>query len=185
MKHVSNFNRTLAILFSTLVLFTSCASTTMIESIPSGAKLYLDGEPVGTTPYSMTDEKIIGSCTSVKIQKENYSPFYTDICRDEEPNLNALVGGFFFWPIWFWAMGYKPSHIYELSSAGGKSIGTDTDDESLDILWKDKVSKPETEKAKTEDQTEGQPLHQGKVMKLDEAKPISDEEFQEQKLKDE
>ncbi|MCF8360775.1 MAG: PEGA domain-containing protein [Prolixibacteraceae bacterium] len=185
MKHISNFNRTLAILFSILVLFTSCASTTMIESIPSGAKLYLDGEPVGTTPYSMTDEKIIGSCTSVKIQKENYIPFYTDICRDEEPNLNALVGGFFFWPVWFWAMGYKPTHIYELSQAGGQSASDDTDSDSLDVLWKDKVEKTKTEKAETTNQTDEQPVHQSKVMKLDEAKPISDEEFHEQKLKDE
>lgn len=184
MKHISLFNRTLAIAISVLLLFSGCASTTMIESIPSGAKLYLDGEPVGKTPYPMTDEKIIGSCTSVKIQKENYNPFYTDICRDEEPNYKALVGGLFFWPIWFWGMGYKPSHIYELSPAVNNSADIENDEDSLDILWKDKVSNTEGDN-NVEEIIEEQPEHQSKVMKLGEAKPISDEEFQEQKLKEE
>ncbi|MBN1925122.1 MAG: PEGA domain-containing protein [Prolixibacteraceae bacterium] len=184
MKHFSLFNRTLAIAISGILLFSGCASTTMIDSYPTGAKLYLDGEPVGTTPYSMTDEKIIGSCTSVKIQKEEFNPFYTDICRDEEPNYKALVGGLFFWPIWFWAMGYKPSHIYELVPAGSKQAGIESDEDSLDILWKDKVSKPEGDN-KLEKSEKDQPTHQSKVMKLEEAKPISDEEFNEQKLKNE
>ncbi len=41
----------MALFMAGAMLFTSCASTTMIHSIPSGAKLYVDGEPVGSTPY--------------------------------------------------------------------------------------------------------------------------------------
>lgn len=41
----------------------------MIQSNPSGAKLYLNGENVGETPYSHTDTKIAGSTTTVQLEK--------------------------------------------------------------------------------------------------------------------
>ncbi len=35
------------IIFCGIILFSGCASTTLIQSIPTGAKLYMAGEPVG------------------------------------------------------------------------------------------------------------------------------------------
>jgi len=55
---------------TTLVFASGCASTTLIKSQPSGAKVYLDGESVGRTPHQMTDTKIVGSATRVKLVLE-------------------------------------------------------------------------------------------------------------------
>lgn len=41
------FLQTTALMLAILFLFSACASTTIINSIPGGARLYIDGEPVG------------------------------------------------------------------------------------------------------------------------------------------
>jgi hypothetical protein len=97
------------------VLFSSCASTTMIQSIPSDAKLYINGEPMGTTPYPYTDTKIVGSTNDVKLEKEGYEPLYTFFSRDEEVDVGAIIGGLFVWVPFLWIMKYKPIHTYELN----------------------------------------------------------------------
>lgn len=96
------------------VLFSSCISTTVIESIPSGAEVYLNGQKVGVTPYSMTDAKIIGTCTHVELYKEGFEPIYTNICRNEQLDMGAVVGGIFFTVPFLWTLKYDPFHVYEL-----------------------------------------------------------------------
>ena len=97
------------------VLLSGCASTTLIQSTPEGAKVYLDGESVGITPYSHTDTKIVGSTTSVKLEKEGYEPFYTYFSRNEQADVGAIIGGVFVWVPFLWIMKYKPTHTYEMS----------------------------------------------------------------------
>ncbi|KAB1065566.1 PEGA domain-containing protein [Salibacter halophilus] len=97
-----------------IILFSSCASTTLIKSEPSGAKLYLDDMPVGTTPYEHSDTRIAGSCTSVRIEKEGYKTLNTRFCRDEEANPGPLIAGFFFLIPALWGLKYKSIHAYEL-----------------------------------------------------------------------
>ncbi len=103
-----------SVLLAVLILFSSCASTTLIKSEPGIAKVYLDGEKVGTTPYYMRDTKIVGSRTSVKLTKEGYEEFNVDIFRNEETDAGAIVGGLFFLFPFLWTMKYKPEHTYEL-----------------------------------------------------------------------
>jgi len=102
------------VLFTAIVFMSSCASSTMISSIPSGAKVYINGESVGTTPYLHTDTKVVGSLINVDLIKEGYEPIYASFTRTEQINTGALVGGFFIWPIWLWTMDYKPTHNYEM-----------------------------------------------------------------------
>ena len=104
-----------SIILAGTVLLSSCASTTMIQSTPSGAKLYLDGENVGKTPYSHTDTKIVGSTTTVKLKKEGYETFNTSFSRNEQADVGAIIGGLFVWVPFLWTMKYKPTHSYELS----------------------------------------------------------------------
>jgi hypothetical protein len=96
------------------ILFTSCTSTTLIRSSPSGAKVYLDGEPVGTTPYTHRDTKVVGSTTVVKLEKEGYETLNTTFTRDEEVDIGAVVCGFFALVPFLWTMKYKPVRTYEL-----------------------------------------------------------------------
>jgi len=58
-----------------IIFFASCSSSTMIVSNPSNAKLYVDGEMVGQTPYRHTDSKIVGSTTDIRIEKEGYNVY--------------------------------------------------------------------------------------------------------------
>lgn len=118
MKNLYLKHRMLAILLAVIVLFSSCASSTMIESFPTGAELYLNGEAVGYTPYQMTDTKPMFSSTSVRIQKEGYRTFYTTITRDEEADVGAIIGGVFFFLPFVWALKYKPTHFYKLVPEG-------------------------------------------------------------------
>ena len=106
--------KALAILLAGAILFSSCASSTMIYSSPDGAKVYLNGEPVGKTPYLHTDTKIVGSTTTVRLEKEGYNPFYTTFSRDEEVDVGAIIGGIFVWVPFLWTMKYKASHTYEM-----------------------------------------------------------------------
>jgi hypothetical protein len=94
-----------------LLLFSGCASTTLIQSDPTGAKVYIDDEPQGFTPFTYSDTKIVGSYTYVRLEKEGYLPFTTVLTRDEEVDVAPIIGGFCgVWPLWLWFMKYKPIH---------------------------------------------------------------------------
>ncbi len=112
-----------SVILAGAVLFSSCASSTMIQSVPNGAKVYLDGEFVGETPYSHKDTKIVGSTISVKLKKEGYEPLNTSFSRNEQVDVGALIGGLFVWVPFLWIMKYKPTHTYELSPILDKQSG--------------------------------------------------------------
>lgn len=115
MKHkVTKATKAISILLAGSLLLTSCASTTMIQSSPNGAKIYLDGETAGRTPYTLTDMKIVGTCTSVRLEKTGYETFNTNICKNEQVDVGAVIGGIFFLFPFLWTMKYKPVHRYDL-----------------------------------------------------------------------
>ncbi len=97
-----------------LALTTGCVSTTLIKSYPSGARIYLDGEPVGTTPFQMSDQKIVGSATRVKLVLDGHEPYEAIIQRNEQFDAGACLGGVLVMFPFLWIMGYKPEHNYEL-----------------------------------------------------------------------
>lgn len=103
-----------ALLMAVVVLFASCSSSTLIQSEPSGAKLYMNGEYMGVTPFSYSDTKIVGSSTEIRLEKEGYEPLYTMMSRDETADVGAIIGGVFFLFPFLWTMKYKPTHNYEL-----------------------------------------------------------------------
>lgn len=114
MKTQRMMTKTVSVFLACSVLLTSCVSTTMIKSNPSGARLYLNGEPVGTTPYTHSDTKIVGSTTNVKLEKDGYETLHTYFTRDEEVDVGAIIGGFFVLIPFLWVMKYKPTHIYDM-----------------------------------------------------------------------
>ncbi|MCE1155883.1 MAG: PEGA domain-containing protein [Bacteroidales bacterium] len=119
-----------------IAMLSSCASTTLIQTIPSGAKVYIDGSPVGPTPYSLRDSKITGSATSVRIEAEGYETFHTVITKDEEVNVGAIVGGVFFLIPFLWTMQYKPVHTYELQPLKTEASAPATDSKSTAVAEK-------------------------------------------------
>jgi len=111
---MKNSKQLTSILLSGTILLASCSSMTMIQSYPSDAKVYIDGQAVGKTPYIYSDTKIVGSTTGIKIMKDGYKPLNTYICRNEKGDVGAIVGGLFFWVPFLWTMKYQPEHNYEL-----------------------------------------------------------------------
>jgi hypothetical protein len=105
---------------TTLLAFlaAACASSTIIQSQPSGAKLYLNGEPVGSTPYTMTDTKMIGSITTVRLESPGYETATGAITRNEEFDIGPCIGGMFVLVPFLWIFKYKPTHTFELKPAG-------------------------------------------------------------------
>ena len=90
------YSKSISLFAASALLFASCASTTLINTTPAGAKVYLDGEAVGTTPYSHKDTKIVGTTTTLKLEKEGFEPFTTTFSRSEQADVGAIVGGVFF-----------------------------------------------------------------------------------------
>ncbi len=121
MRKTKRFLKVISFFLSSLILFSSCASTTMIESMPSGAKVYVDDGFVGKTPYPYKDTKIVGSCTTIKLKKEGYEPLVTNLCRNERADVGAIIGGVFFLVPFLWTMKYNPVHNYELTPKSDKT----------------------------------------------------------------
>jgi hypothetical protein len=107
-----------ALLAGTLLLG-SCSSSTLITTQPAGAKLYMNGQYKGTTPYSHSDTKIVGTATDLRFEQEGYEPLQTVLVRNERADAGAIVGGIFFLFPFLWTMQYDPQHTYELRPLDG------------------------------------------------------------------
>jgi hypothetical protein len=98
-----------------ILLFSGCTSITLLQTVPDGAKVYVNDELGGETPFTMVDNKIIGTSTVLRFEKPGYKSFSTVISKTEEIDPGPIVCGFIFTPVWWlWAMKYKPVHTYEL-----------------------------------------------------------------------
>lgn len=96
------------------ISLTQCYSSTVIDTVPPGATLYIDGEIMGETPYTYTDSKIVGSAIEVLIKKPGYKDFRKVITKDEEVSVGAIIGGVFCLFPFLWMFRYKKLHRYEL-----------------------------------------------------------------------
>jgi hypothetical protein len=108
----------------TLLAFaTSCASSTVIKTDPSGATVYIDGVNVGRTPYTHTDFKTVGTETHVKIEAEGYEEETMRISRSEL-DVPVLVGGIIglicIVPgvVLLWSGKYRPEYSVDLTRRG-------------------------------------------------------------------
>src|SRR4051812_13349113 len=106
-----------------LATLAGCASTTTIMSVPPGARIYLNGEPVGYTPFTMTDTKIVGSTTLVRLELPGYETTNGWITRNEEFDPGACVGGVFLLFPFLWIEGYAPLHTFEMRPMGAGMPG--------------------------------------------------------------
>ena len=107
-------SQSVALILSTSILLSSCASTTLFQTTPAGAKLYMNNELVGNTPYTYSDTKIVGTTTVVKITADGYEDFNYVLKRNEEANVGAIIGGVLLLFPFLWVMDYKPMHTFEL-----------------------------------------------------------------------
>ena len=114
--------RATAAMLAVVILFASCSSKTLIQSTPSGAKVYMNEEYKGVTPYTHSDTKIVGSSTSLRLELEGYETLNTFLDRNETVDVGAIIGGIFFLFPFLWTMKYNPVHNYELRPLSTASI---------------------------------------------------------------
>jgi hypothetical protein len=93
--------------------FASCSSTTMIRSTDPQAKIFVDGEYKGVGTATHTDTKIVGSTTSIRIEKPGCEPQFYNFSRSEEFDVGACIGGALVLVPFLWIEKYKPEHNYE------------------------------------------------------------------------
>lgn len=103
----------------TLGAFAGCASSTVIQSNPPSAKVYIDGNYAGTTPFTMSDTKMVGSSTQVRLEYPGYQPLDTVITRNEEFDVLACIGGLLVLVPFLWIMKYRPVHMFEMHPVPG------------------------------------------------------------------
>lgn len=97
-----------------VVAFVSgCASSTIIKTAPDDAKVYIDGNLVGTSPASYSDTAVSGTTKAVMLKKEGYKD-KTVLIRKEEPQVGPIIGGMFFLFPFIWTLGYPDSYTFEL-----------------------------------------------------------------------
>lgn len=113
-KHATS-KKSIAIVLAISILFASCVSTTLIQTEPPGATVFIDGQRLGVTPFSYSDTRIIGSVVNLRLEKEGYEPIYTFFVRNEQVDVGAIVGGLFIWVPFLWSMKYNPYRTYYLN----------------------------------------------------------------------
>lgn len=115
------FVKVAAVFMAALILFSSCASSTVFRTTPEGAKVYADGQYLGTTPVTYSDTKIVGSSTNIRIEKEGYKTVNAVLNRSEQADIGAIVGGLFVWIPFLWTMKYNAEHNYEMEPLNGSA----------------------------------------------------------------
>jgi hypothetical protein len=110
-----------------LVTATSCKNHKYITSSPPGAKVIIDGKPVGVTPYAYRDHRPFWSERTVELTKQGYQKHREEISRTETLNPGPLVATFFFFPCALWAGGYRSElHVNLRQSSDSVNAYTQT-----------------------------------------------------------
>jgi hypothetical protein len=111
----------IAAIFMVLVFMVTigCKSSVKINTIPAGAKVYIDGEYRGETPYVQTDSKSFLSNTTLRLTKEGYTDFTTPLVKDQF-SATACCGGVLFLVPFLWIMDYSPEKTYEMKAIENK-----------------------------------------------------------------
>lgn len=97
-----------------LVGSTGCSSSVTIHSKPSGARAFVDGKLIGTTPCTYSDAAVVGSSRKVKLELDGYETFQGKFSRTGEANVGAIIGGILVLVPFLWTLDYPDEVYYEL-----------------------------------------------------------------------
>lgn len=104
----------LAIFFTSLGPLTGCASTTTISSDPAGAEVAVDGQPVGQTPVSFTEDSVwLWTKHQVTLKKKGYHTYNGQMSATVSV-LHVILGIFCCLPL-ILVGEFKPTYHYVLS----------------------------------------------------------------------
>ena len=105
--------KTILALLTALFFLSGCASTTLIKSNPPGAKMQVDGKPIGETPHFYTDMAVAGTIRTITLKKEGYKD-YNGYIRREKFSVPILIAGIFLIVPLVWILEYPPQYNFEM-----------------------------------------------------------------------
>lgn len=102
--------KSIVIILSVLILC-SCASSTIIKTIPDGARVKQGNELKGITPYEHWDRSTSYASSTFTLQMEGFKDKEVTITKD-----SFYIHRIFILPVlsWPWIFGYQPSYFFEL-----------------------------------------------------------------------
>ena len=106
-----------AILILAVLFTTACTSSTVIRSSDPDARIYVNGEYLGTGRARYSDEKVAFSRNEVEISKDGCRSEYHSFRRSEEADVGAIIGGILFTVPYLWVTEYKRRHNYDFECA--------------------------------------------------------------------
>ncbi len=101
----------MTVLVALCFLVVGCSSSTLINSRPEGAAVYIDGVRMGLTPYKYSDMAPLGTSKSLRLEKPGYKPLNT-VIRKDEFKVGPCIGGVLVFFPFIWLLGYP--NMYEL-----------------------------------------------------------------------
>jgi hypothetical protein len=120
MKQIRESFQVIFLFLAVVIFAASCSSTTVIQSEPPGARLFINGEYMGTTPYTLTDTKTAGTTNWVRLEMNGFETLYTSFSRTERVEVGAIVAGIFLWIPFAWGLKYKPYRSFLLAPLDGE-----------------------------------------------------------------
>ena len=104
------------------VAMTGCASTTVLHSIPEGARVMDGTKELGKTPYTITDSEswLIGKAPKVTLKHDGFKDATVEVKRDVYVTPLNIVGLCLCFPTFAFSPGYPAALAVDLAT--GKAI---------------------------------------------------------------
>ena len=103
----------LILVLVSLSLLAGCSSSTKIRVSDPDARIFVNGEYVGTGEGRYSDRKPAFTRQEVTLRKEGCEEQSYAFRRNERPDVGAIVGGYYLVLPILWLTQYKKQHAYE------------------------------------------------------------------------
>jgi hypothetical protein len=101
------------ILVASLAALGACSSGTSIRTSDPDARIYVNGEYVGTGKAYYSDRKPAFTKQKVTLRKDGCAEQRYTFRRNERPDLGAIVSAYYLAVPVLWLTQYKERHAYE------------------------------------------------------------------------
>lgn len=102
-----------SIVLAAAALLAACSSGTHIRVSDADARIYVNGEYVGTGDGYYSDRKPAFTKQKVTVRKEGCAEQHYTIRRNERPDLGAIVSAYYLALPILWVTQYKHQHAYD------------------------------------------------------------------------
>ena len=102
-----------SIFIATAVMLTACSSGTTIRVSDEEARIFVNGEYVGTGHGHYSDRKPAFTRQEVTLRKEGCEEQSYSFRRNERPDVGAIVSAYYLALPILWLTQYKQNHAYE------------------------------------------------------------------------